>query len=396
MNNMNQNRRNIAVLGSTGSIGRQTLDIIAEYPDLFRAWLLVANSSADLLIGQARQFRPHMVIIAQEQYGDYVRDALSGTGIEVATGSEAIAQAVTAAEIDTVVTAMVGYSGLESTIASIQSGKRIALANKETLVVAGELIERLLQEHSDSVLYPVDSEHGAFYQCLVGERREDVERLMLTASGGPFRTVPAERLPQVTAADALKHPNWSMGAKITIDSATMMNKGFEMIEARWLFGIEPRDIEIVVHPQSIVHSMVAFKDGSVKAQLGLPDMHLPIRYALGLPDGRLASACRKMTIEDMVTLTFERPDFDKFPLLRTAYAAARRGGTVPCVMNAANEIAVASFLQDKIRFTDIYTIEQSPHVEHPTYEDYVASNADARCRASHLVDELMINNKRLK
>ena len=279
MNNMNQNRRDIAVLGSTGSIGRQTLDIIAEYPDLFRAWLLVANSSADLLIGQARQFRPHMVIIAQEQYGDYVRDALSGTGIEVATGSEAIAQAVTAAEIDTVVTAMVGYSGLESTIASIQSGKRIALANKETLVVAGELIERLLQEHSDSVLYPVDSEHGAFYQCLVGERREDVERLMLTASGGPFRTVPAERLPQVTAADALKHPNWSMGAKITIDSATMMNKGFEMIEARWLFGIEPRDIEIVVHPQSIVHSMVAFKDGSVKAQLGLPDMHLPIRYA---------------------------------------------------------------------------------------------------------------------
>ena len=390
MNNMNQNRRNIAVLGSTGSIGRQTLDIIAEYPDLFRAWLLVANSSADLLIGQARQFRPHMVIIAQEQYGDYVRDALSGTGIEVATGSEAIAQAVTAAEIDTVVTAMVGYSGLESTIASIQSGKRIALANKETLVVAGELIERLLQEHSDSVLYPVDSEHGAFYQCLVGERREDVERLMLTASGGPFRTVPAERLPQVTAADALKHPNWSMGAKITIDSATMMNKGFEMIEARWLFGIEPRDIEIVVHPQSIVHSMVAFKDGSVKAQLGLPDMHLPIRYALGLPDGRLASACRKMTIEDMVTLTFERPDFDKFPLLRTAYAAARRGGTVPCVMNAANEIAVAAFLQDKIKFTDIYriiatTMDKVPLIEQPTYDDYVASNAQARAIAQQLI-----------
>ena len=389
MNNMNQNRRNIAVLGSTGSIGRQTLDIIAEYPDLFRAWLLVANSSADLLIGQARQFRPHMVIIAQEQYGDYVRDALSGTGIEVATGSEAIAQAVTAAEIDTVVTAMVGYSGLESTIASIQSGKRIALANKETLVVAGELIERLLQEHSDSVLYPVDSEHGAFYQCLVGERREDVERLMLTASGGPFRTVPAERLPQVTAADALKHPNWSMGAKITIDSATMMNKGFEMIEARWLFGVMPDDIEIVVHPQSIIHSMVAFKDGSVKAQLGLPDMHLPIRYALGLPDGRLASDCRKMTIEDMANLTLERPDFDKFPLLGTAYAAARTGGTAPCVMNAANEIAVAAFLQDKIRFTDIYriidtTMAQAHLVERPTYDDYVASNDEARAIATQL------------
>ncbi len=380
---------NIAVLGSTGSIGRQTLDIIAEYPDLFSAWLLVAHSSADLLIAQARLCHPHMVIIADEQYYEYVCDALEGTGIEVATGSAAIAQAVTSAEIDTVVTAMVGYSGLESTIAAIQAGKRIALANKETLVVAGELINRLLQD-STSVLYPVDSEHGAFYQCLVGERMQDVEKLWLTASGGPFRTLPKQQLATVTAADALKHPNWSMGAKITIDSATMMNKGFEMIEARWLFGIEPRDIEIVVHPQSIIHSMVAFKDGSVKAQLGLPDMHLPIRYALGLPDGRLASDGRKMTIEDMATLTLERPDFDKFPLLNTAYAAARQGGTAPCVMNAANEVAVAAFLQNKIKFTDIYTIieqtmAQAPHVAHPTYDDYVASNADARARASELI-----------
>ena len=383
------NRRNIAVLGSTGSIGRQTLDIIAEYPSLFNAWLLVARSSADLLIQQARQFRPHMVIIADEQYYDYVCDALEGTGIEVATGSSAIAQAVTAPEVDTVVTAMVGYSGLESTIAAIGAGKRIALANKETLVVAGELIDRLLHD-SESVLFPVDSEHGAFYQCLIGERMADVEKLWLTASGGPFRTLPKEQLETVTAADALKHPNWSMGAKITIDSATMMNKGFEMIEARWLFGIVPNDIEIVVHPQSIIHSMVAFKDGSVKAQLGLPDMRLPIRYALGLPDGRLASDCRKMTIEDMAMLTMERPDFDKFPLLNTAYAAARKGGTAPCVMNAANEIAVAVFLQDQIRFTDIYriiekTMEQAPHVEHPTYDDYVASNADARARATELV-----------
>ena len=389
-------KRNIAVLGSTGSIGRQTLDIIAEYPALFHAWLLVAHSSADLLIAQARLMRPHMVIIADEHYYDYVRDALAGTGIEVATGSPAIAQAVTSLEIDTVVTAMVGYSGLESTIAAIGAGKRIALANKETLVVAGELIDSLLKE-SDSVLYPVDSEHGAFYQCLMGERMQDVEKLWLTASGGPFRTLPKECLKNVTAADALKHPNWSMGAKITIDSATMMNKGFEMIEARWLFGIEPRDIEIVVHPQPIIHSMVAFKDGSVKAQLGLPDMHLPIRYALGLPDGRLASDCRKMTIEDMATLTMERPDFDKFPLLRTAYAAARTCGTAPCVMNAANEIAVAAFLQDKIRFTDIYTIidktmEQAPAVNHPTYDDYVASNADARARASRYVEDLKINN----
>jgi 1-deoxy-D-xylulose-5-phosphate reductoisomerase len=383
-----QERRNIAVLGSTGSIGRQTLDIIAEYPDLFDAWLLVARSSADLLIAQARLMRPHMVIIADEQYYEYVRDALEGTGIEVATGSAAIAQAVTAPEIDTVVTAMVGYSGLESTIAAIKSGKRIALANKETLVVAGELIDRLLKE-SSSVLYPVDSEHGAFYQCLVGERMQDVEKLWLTASGGPFRTLPKDQLATVTAADALKHPNWSMGAKITIDSATMMNKGFEMIEARWLFGVMPDDIEIVVHPQSIIHSMVAFKDGSVKAQLGLPDMHLPIRYALGLPDGRLASDCRKMTIEDMANLTLERPDFDKFPLLGTAYAAARTGGTAPCVMNAANEIAVAAFLQDKIRFTDIYriintTMAQAHLVERPTYDDYVASNDEARAIATQL------------
>ena len=393
---MGETKRNIAVLGSTGSIGRQTLDIIAEYPDLFNAWLLVARSSADLLIQQARQMRPHMVIIADEQYYEYVRDALEDTDIEVATGSAAIAQAVTAPEIDTVVTAMVGYSGLESTIAAIGAGKRIALANKETLVVAGELIDRLLKD-STSVLYPVDSEHGAFYQCLVGERMQDVEKLWLTASGGPFRTVPRERLETVTAADALKHPNWSMGAKITIDSATMMNKGFEMIEARWLFGIMPDNIEIVVHPQSIIHSMVAFKDGSVKAQLGLPDMHLPIRYALGLPDRRLASDCRKMTIEDMASLTLERPDFDKFPLLGMAYAAARKGGSAPCVMNAANEIAVAAFLQDRIKFTDIYkiieqTMEQAPHMAHPTHEDYVASNADARARASRLVEKLQSNN----
>ena len=392
MERMTQPKRNIAVLGSTGSIGRQTLDIIAEYPHLFNAWLLVARSSADLLIAQARLMRPQMVIIADEHYYEYVRDALSDTGIEVATGSKAIAEAVTRPEVDTVVTAMVGYSGLESTIAAIGAGKRIALANKETLVVAGELIDGLLKK-SQSVLYPVDSEHGAFYQCLVGERYEDIERLLLTASGGPFRTLPKEQLATVTAADALKHPNWSMGAKITIDSATMMNKGFEMIEARWLFGILPDDIEIVVHPQSIVHSMVAFKDGSVKAQLGLPDMHLPIRYALGLPDARLASDCRKMTIEDMASLTFERPDFDKFPLLCMAYAAARTGGIAPCAMNAANEVAVAAFLQDKIKFTDIYTIiektmEQAPCVEHPAYEDYVSSNAEARERAERLVQQI--------
>ena len=387
-----EKRRNIAILGSTGSIGKQTIDIVMEYPDLFKAWLLVANTSADALIEQALRTRPAMVVIADDSRYPQVRDALAGTGIEVASGSDAIAAAVTAPEIDIVVTAMVGYSGLAPTIAAIQAGKDIALANKETLVVAGELINRLLAS-SGSKLYPVDSEHGAFYQCLVGERHEDIDKLLLTASGGPFRTTPREQLHAVKAADALKHPNWNMGAKITIDSATMMNKGFEMIEARWLYSVEPDDIVIVVHPQSIVHSMVAFKDGSVKAQLGLPDMHLPIRYALGLPTGgRLASECRKMTLEDMATLTFERPDMEKFPLLKTAYEAARQGGTAPCVMNAANEVAVASFLQDKIAFTDIYTIitttmEQMPHVASPSYDDYVAMNAQARALAQRLVDD---------
>lgn len=383
---------NIAVLGSTGSIGRQTLDIIAEYPHRFRAWLLVANNSADMLIEQALSTMPHAVVIANEALYDKVKEALSHTDINVYAGSKAIADLVIHPEVDTVVTAMVGYSGLESTIAAINAGKRIALANKETLVVAGDLITRLL-ETSQSVLYPVDSEHGAFYQCLVGEKREDIEKLILTASGGPFRKFSIEQLATVTAADALKHPNWSMGAKITIDSATMMNKGFEMIEAKWLFGVSHEDIEIVVHPQSIVHSMVQFVDGSVKAQLGLPDMHLPIRYALGLPGNRLATNERKMTIADYCNLTFEKPDFDKFPLLGTAYEAARRGGNAPCVMNAANEIAVASFLKGEIGFNDIYsiitkTMERISFVAVPTYDDYVNTNNDARTLATSLINNL--------
>ena len=381
--------RNIAILGSTGSIGRQTLDIIAEYPQLFKASVLVANTSTDLLIEQARQFEPHRVIIGEPSLYHIVRDALADLPIEVMSGHQAIADAVTAPEIDTVVTAMVGYSGLEPTIAAIGAGKRIALANKETLVVAGELISRLLKD-SASVLYPVDSEHGAFYQCLVGERHDDIEKLILTASGGPFRTTPKAELATKRAHDALKHPNWSMGAKITIDSATMMNKGFEMIEAQWLYDVAPRDIEIVVHPQSIVHSMVQFCDGSVKAQLGLPDMHLPIRYALGLPGARLATQSHKMSLMDYATLTFERPDFDKFPLLGTAYRAAEQGGTVPCMMNAANEIAVAAYLRDAIGFNDIYriveqTIVHLPNVARPTYDDYVTCNNEARAYAMSLL-----------
>ena len=381
-------KRNIALLGSTGSIGRQTLEVVSEYPDLFQAWVLVANNSADLLIEQALKYAPQMVVIANEAHYEKVKSALAHTHIEVQAGSQAVAECVTAPEIDIVVTAMVGYSGLEPTIKAIEAGKPIALANKETLVVAGELITRLLK-NSSSVLYPVDSEHGAFYQCFIGERHEDINKLILTASGGPFRTFPIEKLTHVTAADALKHPNWDMGAKITIDSATMMNKGFEMIEAKWLYDVSEHDIEIVVHPQSIVHSMVEFKDGSVKAQLGLPDMRIPIRYALGLP-GRLASESKKMTVTDYANLTFELPDFKKFPLLNTAYEAATRGGNAPCVMNAANEIAVAAFLQNKIKFIDIYkiieqTLAWAPFVEAPGYLDYVNSNAEARAFAASLI-----------
>ena len=383
---------NIAILGSTGSIGRQTLDIVAEYPTLFKVDLLVANSSTDLLVKQARQFLPGQVIIARDDLYPIVRDALADLPIEVACGAHAIAEAVTRPEVDTVVTAMVGYSGLEPTIAAIKAGKTIALANKETLVVAGDLITRLLQS-SRSTIYPVDSEHGAFWQCLAGERHEDIDRLLLTASGGPFRTLPREKLATVTAADALKHPNWAMGAKITIDSATMMNKGFEMIEARWLYDIEPDRITIIVHPQSIVHSMVEFVDGSVKAQLGLPDMPLPIRYALGLPTGRLATPTHRMTLNDFATLTFEEPDRAKFPLIDVAYDAARRGGNVPCVMNAANEIAVAAFLKGDIGFNDIHriitgTMSRMPLIAEPTYDDYVATNAEAR----QIAEELTTNN----
>lgn len=384
------NIRNIAILGSTGSIGKQTLDIIKEYPKRFRAYVLTANRSTDLLIAQAREFKPAHVVIACEECYSTVKNALADLDINVHSGSNAIAEVVTLPEVDTVVTAMVGYSGLAPTISAIKAGKTIALANKETLVVAGELITELLKRHG-AKMYPVDSEHGAFYQCLVGEEPSAVEKLILTASGGPFRLFAKEQLDDVTVGDALKHPNWNMGAKITIDSATMMNKGFEMIEARWLFGIEPQRIEIVVHPQSIVHSMVEFVDGSVKAQLGLPDMHLPIRYALGLPQ-RLKTDERKLTIADYANLTFEKPDFEKFPLLGTAYAAADASGVMPCAMNAANEIAVASFLHRQIKFTDIHriielTMQHTPQVSRPQYDDFVQCNYDARSFAQKLIDD---------
>lgn len=386
--NLVENRKNIAILGSTGSIGTQTLDVISEYPDRLYPSLLTANRNVDLLIEQALKFKPRRVVIAQSDCYIKLRDALAGEPIEVMCGQQAIADAAAADDVDIVVTAMVGYSGLAPTISAIKAGKTIALANKETLVVAGELITGLVKQYG-SRFVPVDSEHSAIFQCLVGEDPESVDKLILTASGGPFRTRPKEELYGVTRADALNHPNWSMGAKVTIDSASMMNKGFEMIEARWLFGIPSERIEIVVHPQSIVHSMVAYSDGSVKAQLGLPDMRLPIRYALNYPE-RLPSACRKMSVADYANLTFEAPDREKFPLLDMAFDAIHCGGNVPCALNAANEIAVAAFLADRIGFMQMpevvaEAVARNRFIASPTYDDYVATNAEIRKIAEELI-----------
>lgn len=383
-----EQKRNIAILGSTGSIGRQTVDIICEYPDKFNAYLLTANSSVDLLVQQARLLKPKYVIIANEAHYHTLREALQGSDTIVKAGMDAIVEAMSDPAIDTVVTAMVGYAGLAPTINAIKHNKIIALANKETLVVAGALINDLLA-NSASKLYPVDSEHGAIWQCLAGEKHSDIYKLILTASGGPFRTKTIEELANVTKADALKHPNWSMGAKITIDSATMMNKGFEVMEAKWLFDIDLDRIEVVVHPQSIVHSMIEFIDGSVKAQLGLPDMRIPIRYAMGYPE-RLYSDAQRMHVSDYRNLTFEEPDLQKFPMLGLAYKASRAGGNMPCVLNAANEIAVAAFLHDKIGYNDIAetvvkTMQWAPYVAKPTYEDYVNTNIEARRYAETLI-----------
>lgn len=383
-----ETKRQIAILGSTGSIGRQTLDIMAEYPELFSPYLLTANTQAELLAEQAVKYGAKHVIIADNSKYEALKAMLSGHDIIVEAGADAISNAMNIPAIDTVVTAMVGYSGLEPTINAIKNNKTIALANKETLVVAGKLIYKLL-EQSSSRIYPVDSEHGAIFQCLVGEDHDSIEKIILTASGGPFRTKSIEELQYVTKADALKHPNWSMGAKITIDSATMMNKGFEVLEARWLFDMRPDQIEVVVHPQSIIHSMVEFKDSSVKAQLGLPDMHLPIRYALGFPK-RLESKCERMKVTDYANLTFEEPDYNKFPLLGMAFEAMKKAGNVPCVLNAANEIAVAAFLKEQIRFVEIpqiiqKTMDRISFIEHPSYTDYVNTNADAREYAASLI-----------
>lgn len=379
--NQHSNRKRIAILGSTGSIGTQTLDVISEHPDRFAPTLLVAGRKVDTLIQQAIRWRPERAIIADETLYWKLRDALQPLGIATAAGQDAINDAMEADCFDTVVTATVGYSGLAPTLRAIGAGKDIALANKETMVVAGELVTAALAK-SHSRLMPVDSEHSAIYQCLVGEDRSRVRRLIITASGGPFRTLPAEKLGSVTMRDALKHPNWSMGAKITIDSATMVNKAFEIIEARWLFDMPKEKITAVVHPQSIVHSMVEFVDGAVKAQLGVPDMRLPIRYALG-DARRLATSDSPLTLDKMLNLTFEAPDTERFPGITLGQYALERGGTAACVINAANEVAVAAFLHEKIGFKRIYelimeTLEAMPFVASPTLDDYVTFNAEAR------------------
>lgn len=389
---MNQHK-NIAILGSTGSIGRQTLDIIAEYSDRFCATVLVAGSKVEQLIEQAIKFRPQYALIADESKYAQLQEALAPLGIHTAAGAQAIADVMTLDCIDTVVTATVGYSGLAPTISAIKANKDIALANKETLVVAGELVTELLKKSTSKVI-PVDSEHSAIYQCLVGEEPQSVKRLIITASGGPFRTFDAERLKTVTVKDALRHPNWDMGAKITIDSATMLNKAFEIIEAHWLFGIDANRIDAVVHPQSIIHSMVEFVDGAVKAQLGLPDMHLPIRYALG-DASRLATNEPSLTLADYANLTFEAPDANRFPGINLSYYALEKGGNAACVINAANEIAVAAFLREQIGFLDIYKIilqslEKMPFVASPSYEDYVNTNSATREYAELLVKQIKI------
>lgn len=378
----------IAVIGATGSIGTQTLDIIGSHPELYKASVLSAGSRVDKLIELSVKHRPSLAVIADESKFGRLREALEPLGISVAAGEKALCEAVVRDDVDMVVTATVGYSGLAPTIAAIKAGKDIALANKETLVVAGSYITRLLKD-SPSRVYPVDSEHSAIYQCLAGEDPENVSRLIITASGGPFRTWTAEQIARATAADALQHPNWSMGAKITIDSATMMNKAFEIIEARWLFGISPERIEAVVHSQSIVHSMVEFKDGAVKAQLGMPDMRLPIAYALGHAT-RLEGAEKALTLDRYATLTFESPDTNRFPCLTLARTALSRGGNTACIINAANEIAVAAFLKDSTGFNDIYriiteTLERVPFIADPDYSDFVSTNTEARRLAASLI-----------
>ena len=385
---MNTNeKKKIAILGSTGSIGTQALQVIEEHADLYEAYVLTANNRVELLIEQARRFMPEAVVIANEDKYEVLRDALADLPVKVYAGAEALCQIVQERPVDVVLTAMVGFAGLRPTISAIKAGKAIALANKETLVVAGELINRLANDYHADII-PVDSEHSAIFQCLAGEV-SPVEKIILTASGGPFRTFSHEQLASVTKAQALKHPNWAMGAKITIDSASMMNKGFEVIEAKWLFGVEPGQIQVVVHPQSIVHSAVQFADGAVKAQLGMPDMRVPIQYAFSYPL-RLQSSFERLDLFRIGTLTFEEPDTRRFRNLALAYEALHEGGNMPCIVNAATEIVNRAFLEDRIGFlqmSDVIanTMRKTSFVKKPTYEDYLQTDAEARRIAEEYV-----------
>ena len=377
-------KKGIAILGSTGSIGTQALEVIEAYPDFFDLQVITANGNADLLIQQAKKFQPNEVVIADESKYQYVKEALWNDDIKVYAGNDALNQVVTGSEIDVVLTALVGYAGLSPTIEAIKAKKTIALANKETLVVAGSLINKLVSEYGVTI-YPVDSEHSAIFQCLTGEYQNPIEKIYLTASGGPFRGWNEEQLQHVTKAQALKHPNWTMGAKITIDSASLMNKGLEVIEAKWLFDLKPAQIDVIVHPQSIIHSLVQFEDGSMKAQMGLPDMKLPIQYAFTYPK-RFKTDFPRFNFMDYPQLTFEAPDRKTFKNLDLAYKAMELEGTAACALNAANEISVQLFLEDKIGFLDIARInesvmEQTTFVKSPVYEDFVSVDTLARSLA---------------
>ena len=387
-------KRRIAILGSTGSIGRQALDVIRQHRDLFEVELLTANNSSELLISQAIEFNPNSVVICNEDKYQEVSDALQPHYIKVFAGMQSVCDLVGSDNIDIVLTSMVGFSGLSSTIAAVKAGKTIALANKETLVAAGEIVMGLAAEHRARIL-PVDSEHSAIFQCLMGSAGADIEKIHLTASGGPFRTWAKEDIAKATRAEALKHPNWSMGSKITIDSATMMNQGLEIIEAKWLFGTEGDKIDVVVHPESIIHSMVEYADGSVIAQMGHPDMREAIQFAFSFPE-RLTLDNKKLDFAQLGSLSFFAPDFDRFPALNLAYEALKRGGNMPCIMNAANEAAVAAFLQDKIGFYQITDIVQecmegSEFVAHPDLETIFATNESTLAKAQEMISKISLS-----
>ncbi len=381
-------KRNIAILGSTGSIGTQTLEVIRQQPDRFDVEVLTAQNNADLLIKQALEFKPNVVVIGNEAHYQKVHNALDSHDVKVYSGENALKAVVEMDTVDVVLTALVGYSGLLPTVHAIKAGKTIALANKETLVVAGHLIMQLAKEYQVNIL-PVDSEHSAIFQCLVGEWQNPIEKLILTASGGPFRGMNSAQLAKVTKAQALKHPNWEMGAKITIDSASMMNKGLEVIEAKWLFDVKIEQVEVVVHPQSIIHSLVQFEDSSIKAQLGLPDMRVPIQYALTYPE-RLKTEFPRFNFSDYANLTFEKPDMETFRNLGLAFASIEQGGNIPCILNAANEIVVAEFLKDNIGFLDMSDVIEEcmlkiAFVKEPSLEDLILTDKETRIKAKELI-----------